>query len=316
MISKTSTLGMSREAWEQERQKSLGGSDASSVIGMNPYKSAYMLWAEKTGRIVPEDISGIEAVRLGTDLEDYVARRFMTKMEDEGTPKKVRRENAILRNGDYPFAHANVDRMVIGERAGLECKTTSVLNLKKFANGEYPANYYCQCMHYLAVTGYDKWYLAVLILGKDFKVFEIERNEAEISFLMDAEREFWSHVTNNTPPALDGLNSTGEALQTIYADSNGTSVDLAAVSHYLELYDLYDKREQEARQMKDEAANNIKQFMGEAERGSYGSASVSWKNQERSTFDVKRFQAVNPGIDLTPFYKTSRSRVFRVSGAK
>ena len=30
-------------------------------------------------------------------------------------------------------------------------------------NGEYPGNYYCQCMHYLAVTGKQRWYLAVLI---------------------------------------------------------------------------------------------------------------------------------------------------------
>ena len=106
----------------------------------------------KNWRVEPEDISTKEAVRLGTYLEEYVAQRFA-----EETGKRVRRENAILRNTAYPWAHANVDRMIIGEKAGLECKTTSELNMKRFRGGEYPVTYYCQCMHYMAVTRFPKW---------------------------------------------------------------------------------------------------------------------------------------------------------------
>lgn len=140
-IEKIPVHDMSREEWVQSRRESIGGSDAATVLGLNPYSSPYALWAEKTGAIEPEDISGKEAVRLGVFLEPYVAQRF-----SEVTDKKVRRENYILKNSDYPWAHANVDRLVVGEKAGLECKTTSALNLKKFKGGEYPANYYCQCI--------------------------------------------------------------------------------------------------------------------------------------------------------------------------
>ena len=39
----------SKEEWLALRKKlGVGGSEAGAVIGMNPYKSAYTLWAEKT----------------------------------------------------------------------------------------------------------------------------------------------------------------------------------------------------------------------------------------------------------------------------
>ena len=181
---KVSTLNMSHEDWLVERQKSIGGSDAPSIIGLNPWSSPYTVWADKLGKIPPKEDN--EAMRLGRDLEDYVAKRFT-----EDTGKKVRRENFLLTNPQYPFAHANVDRMVVGEDAGLECKTTSVLNLKSFKNGAFPDTYYVQCVHYLMVTGCAKWYLAVLVLGKEFKVFEIERDEDEIKALAESEEAFW-----------------------------------------------------------------------------------------------------------------------------
>ena len=173
MITRISTSSMTKEQWNAERLKSIGGSDAAALLGLNPYKSAFALWAEKTGEIKPEDISDREAVRLGHDLEDYVAKRFA-----EATGKKVRRENFFIYNSDFPIAHALPDRMVVGEAAGLECKTTSSWErLKLCRDGEYPKDWYCQCVHYMMVTGAQKWYLAVLCFGHGFYHFTIERDE-------------------------------------------------------------------------------------------------------------------------------------------
>ena len=180
-LKKISTVGMPREVWLEHRRRSIGGSDAAAIVGLNPYSSAYAVWADKLGVIPPKEDN--EAMRLGRDLEDYVAKRFT-----EATGKKVRRENSIIINPDYPFAHANVDRLVCAENSGLEIKTTTSLNLKRFKNGEYPANYYAQVVHYMAITGADRWYLAVLILGKELKIFCIERDEAEICALMEEEK--------------------------------------------------------------------------------------------------------------------------------
>ena len=159
-IKKVPIAGKSREEWLEMRRHTIGGSDAAGIIGLSKWSSPMSVWADKTGRL--PDKPDTEAMRLGRDLEGYVARRWM-----ETTGKKVRRLNSMLYNELYPFAHADIDREVIGERAGLECKTTSTLDVKQFQGLEFPEQYYAQCVHYLAVTGYDRWYLSVLLFGRE-----------------------------------------------------------------------------------------------------------------------------------------------------
>ena len=312
MITKVSTKDMRREQWLEERRKSIGGSDAGSLLGLNEYTSPYALWCEKTGKIIPEDISDKEAVRIGNDMEQYVAERWMEK-----TGKKVRRDNSMIYNSEYPFAHANIDRAVIGEGAGLECKTTSSWEiLQQCRDGHYPDQWYAQITHYLMVTGWERWYLGVLVLGKGFFEFTIERNEAEIAALAAAERGFWDNVTNDTPPALDGADSTTEALKTILGDSApGKAVDLMAVSTDITLWlALKEKiKELEAEQARHQAA--IMQFMGEAERGAFGNTSISFKTQTRRTFDRDAFEAANGPI-ADKYFKESTSRPFKVTTRK
>lgn len=295
------------EEWLEIRKKYIGGSDAAAVVGLNSFSSPYTVWADKLGKLPPKEDN--EAMRLGRDLEDYVAKRFT-----EQTGKKVRRKNFILWNSDYPFAHANVDRLIVGENAGLECKTTSVLNLKNFKNGEFPENYYVQCMHYMAVTGYKKWYLAVLILGKEFKVFEIERDEDEIKALMKAESEFWTCVEKGEPPMIDGSEATTNTIKTVLAESNDdTPVNLFAYDSTLEQYIALSKQIKELENLRDEMANKVKVFMDSSAKGESNKFKVSFASTLRQSFDSKRFAKENPNIDLSDYYKTSTYRTFKVN---
>ena len=61
---------------------------------------------------------------------------------------------------------ANVDRLIVGENAGLECKTASAYSADKWKDGHIPESYEIQCHHYMAVTGADAWYIACVILGR------------------------------------------------------------------------------------------------------------------------------------------------------
>lgn len=305
-LKRISTLDMSHDEWLQHRQKSIGGSDASSIIGLNPWSSPYTVWADKLGKIPPKEDN--EAMRQGRDLEFYVAERFC-----EATGKKVRRENNILINPDYPFAHANVDRMVVGEDAGLECKTTSALNMKNFKNGAFPDTYYVQCVHYMMVTGCQKWYLAVLVLNKDFMVFEIERDEDEIEALAKSEEEFWRLVEASTPPATDGKASTSSTISILYPESNEETVNLFAYEADLKSYMTYSSLIKDIEKQRDEVANRIKAFLGEAGRGETDNYRVSWASSSRSTFDSKRFASDHKDIDLSEYYKNSTYRTFKVT---
>lgn len=308
-MSITKVKTASHEEWKELRSHYIGGSDAAAVVGLNAFSSPYALWAEKTGKA--PGFSGNLATEVGTYLEEFVAQKFAAE-----TGKKVRKSNQSFFNSDYPWAIANIDREIIGEDAGLEIKTTSELNMKKFRGGEYPANYYCQCVHYMAITGKQRWYLAVLIGNRDFRWFTIERDEAEIAALMAAEADFWEMVKNNTPPVADGSQATTAAIKTIYAESNENTVDLTLENTALAQYIAIGKQIAELEAMQDEAANKIKSFMGDAGGGECDGFRVSWKSSTRRTFDSKRFAKENPGLDLAGYYKETSTRTFRVTELK
>ena len=301
----------SKEEWLAIRkQLGIGGSEAGSVIGLNPYKGAYTLWAEKTGKI-PE-FEGNLTTEVGNYLEEFVAQLFTRE-----TGKNVRRKNRILVNDKYPFAFADVDRMVVGEKALLEIKTTNSFPvIKKIRNKEYPEQWYAQMTHYLAVSGLEKAYLAVLIECRDFKIFELDRDEAEISALMGEEEKFWSMVQTNTPPPADGLKSTSDTLSALYPESNTDNVNLYSYQTELARYMELSEQIKSLEAAKDEAANKVKAFLGEAGNGESDRYKVSWTSSERRSFDTKRFAKENPDIDMDSYYKTSTYRTFKVTEKK
>lgn len=154
MYTKIPISELRREEWLRLRKAGIGGSDAAAVCGLNPYSSPMKVFIDKmTDEITGEDN---EAMRQGRDLEDYVAQRFT-----EATGMKVRRSNYMYRSIAHPFMFADVDRLIVGCDADLECKTASAYNADKWADDNIPIHYYIQCQYYMAVTGKKAWYIAV-----------------------------------------------------------------------------------------------------------------------------------------------------------
>ena len=315
-IKKVPTKDMSHEDWLRERKNGIGGSDVACVLGLNKYKSAFALYNEKKSEEL-EDFDN-EAMRVGRDLEEYVASRFT-----ELSGIKVRHENAILINEDFPFIRANVDRLCVGVKAGLECKTASTWNAKNFGKGEFPVNYYAQCVAYMAVTGLPDWYLAVLVMGKEFKVYKLTRDKDcdcpewcecavyvgadEIEALVEACRDFWcEHIEKNVPPAVFNGNDD-EAISAACNPDSGQEIDMTG---YLDkLTELTDLKRQidELTAQKKQLEGEIKMFMGDCGKGYADGYKVSFTKQSRTTYDVKRFIEDNPNIDLEPYKKVSES---------
>jgi putative phage-type endonuclease len=295
------------DEWLAIRRKYIGGSDAAAAIGVSPWKSPFSLWAEKTGAV--QGFEGNLTTQVGAFLEEFVAGLFSAE-----TGKKVRRKNAVLVNEGYPFACADVDRLVVGENALLEIKTTNSLPLmRKLRNGgdEFPDAYYPQVVHYMAVTGAETAYLAVLINCRELKIYTLHRDQAEIDALMDAEREFWTHVETNTPPEVDGSDATAEALDEMYPDGDG-EITLFGLDGDLEQYQQIGDQIKVLKGLQTEAANRVKAALGTAARGSSDRFRVSWSSSQRKTFDAARFAAEHKDMDLSPYYKVSESRTFRV----
>lgn len=300
----------SHEEWLALRHGYIGGSEAGAILGMNPYKSAYTLWAEKTGMV--QEFAGNIVTKTGAYLEDFVARLF-----EEESGKKVKRCNAMMVNDRYPFAEANVDRLVVGEKSLLEIKTTnSFPNMKKLRGGEFPDTWYAQCTHYLAVTELEKAYLAVLVNCREFYIFELERDEAEIEALMKAEADFWELVKNGTPPVVDGEASTAETIGTLYPESNDSQISLTAYDGELRQYMELGSQIKALKAEQDEIGNRVKAYMGEAGKGSSNGFCVSWISSVRRSFDAKAFATSRPDEDLSPYYRETKTRTFKVTERK
>ena len=200
------------EEWLNARSK-IGGSDASAVIGMNPYKTNIELWQEKAFKIAPEDISDKPYVKYGTQAEMHLRGLFRLDFPQYEVEYI---ENNMFLNDRFPWAHASLDGWLTdenGRKGILEIKTTEILQSmqKEKWNNKIPDNYYIQILHYLAVTEFEfailKAQLKTVFNDVPYlqtKHYFIERAdvEADIEYLMAAEKSFWQSVENKIKPAL------------------------------------------------------------------------------------------------------------------
>lgn len=303
-----STKNLPHDEWIKYRKRGIGGSDAGSICGLNPYSTAISVFLDKTSQ--EPDTYDNEAMRQGRDLEDYVAERFM-----EETGLKVRRVNAIFMHEKYPYILANVDRMIVGQNVGLECKTTNILNADKWKDGDVPAHYQIQCHHYMAVTGAKAWYIAVVILGKEFKYVRIERDEEIIQNLISIETDFWfNYVKKGIMPDPDGSKVADEIINKYYKKAKNEYINLQGYQEKLkrrmELSELIDKLDKEKKQIEQE----VKLAMAEAETAFCGDYEVDWKNVIMTRLDTERIKQEQPGI-FKEYLKEIQSRRFTVKAA-
>lgn len=304
-----STLGLSHEEWLKHRKLGIGGSEAGAICGFNPYTSAMAVYLDKTSDEIKEIDN--EAMRQGRDLEEYVARRFC-----EATGKKVRRANAIYCSEEHPFMFANVDRMVVGEDAGLECKTASAYNAEQWKDGEVPMHYQIQCHHYMAVTGANAWYIAVVILGRDFKYVKIDRDEELIRNLIHIEAHFWKeHVMKQSMPSPDGSDAAESLISNYYKFAKEQAkIELQGyhekLRRRLELNDLIERMEKEKKQIEQE----IKLAMADAEIAVCDDFYVTWKNMCTKRLDTDRLKEEQPEI-YRQFIKEIQTRRFMIKVA-
>lgn len=303
-----STLNIDKESWLQYRKQGLGGSDAGAVCGLNPYRTAIQVYYDKTSHLI-EDVDN-EAMRQGRELEEYVARRFC-----EASGKKVRRANAMFYDEKNPFMLADVDRMIVGENAGLECKTASPYLEEKWRDDKIPLSYQLQCYHYMSVCNADLWYIAVLIYGRDFKYYRIERDDEVIENLIRIEKEFWNeYVLKQVIPDPDGSKTADVAIAERFKESKSITIPLTGFDERLErrqeLLSLLEKIETEKRQIDQE----LKLYLGDAEIAENEHYRISWKNFSRSSIDEKRLKAEQPEI-YEKYRRETTSRRFTVKAA-
>ena len=211
---KAETRPSDRAQWLALRLSGIGASEASAVVGQNPYMSNIDLWELKTRRREAEDISDKPYVKYGTEAEKYLRALFTLDYANE---YDVGYDDFDMYHNDaHPFIFATLDGRLIEKSTGrlgiLEIKTTEILRSMQAEKWEHdciPQNYYIQVLHQLLATGWD---FAVLKAQLKYqfdssvklitKHYHIERSEVaeDIAALEKEEIAFWRYVESSTQP--------------------------------------------------------------------------------------------------------------------
>lgn len=295
---------------EQDRTKFIGGSDAAAVLGLSRWRTALQVWAEKTGQVEAEDISHKMPVRLGKKLEQTVAELFT-----EETGLKVE-EGFIDYHADYDFIEAEIDRMVVGENAHLECKTVTPWMADEWADNAIPVEYEIQVRHQLAVTHHDHAYIAVVIGNQDFQWRKIERNKKVEAELIKKEVAFWNDFVLTKEMPFIITNRDSDVLYQLYPGVDDSEI---------ELDDKADRIIELLRSLKAEAMsidahiernkNILKALLKDNIIGTSPLHRVSWKPQSKKNVDREKLKENHPEIYLDCL-KETKYRVLRYKEKK
>lgn len=301
---------------EQQKQERLGyvtGSDASAILGINPYTSAIDLYMYKTGLKVEEDISHRPHVRAGIMLEDVVGKMF-----EQETGKKITKPTKMFVHPKHEWMAGNIDGLIEGENAIIEIKTAG----RSDGWGEQgeniiPKHYLCQVAHYLAVTNAEMAYVAVLISGWDFRWYRINRNAALEKLIIEKEKQFWfDNVKAEIMPEPRNMDDViSKYANTVDESIIATEEISLIISNLKSARTMIDDLEEKIQEYKDK----ITVFMKDKETllDLNGKISITWKLSRESTrFDSNAFMKQYPK-EFNEFVKVvPGTRRFLIKGEK
>jgi putative phage-type endonuclease len=236
------------EEWHAARKDSIGGSEISTILGLNPFESPYALWAKKTGKI-PSSIEPNWAIRFGKAFEYPILKLWQEEHS----------EYEIFTTGTYqdsllPFRHANPDALARNKETGewivIEVKTG------RQTWEELPAGYYAQVQHYLDVLGLQKAAL-VAVAGMTWYDFWIERDDFEIEIARQKAIDFQACIFADQRPEWDGSESTYEAVRYQHPQIEDSEVEIEGLENLLTLQREYDLANERLRQCKSEVLDRM-----------------------------------------------------------
>lgn len=286
-----------KESWIAERANYIGGSQVSTVLGLNPYETPLQLWLRKRGALPPVEDSDI--MRFGNFFEPILALQF-----EQTTGLKTRQINKTYCHESHGFLRANIDRQILANpnkgldsTAVLELKTTTSHRISAL-DGEIEPTWYLQVQHYLGITGYEQAYLQVY--ERDTCIFHdpilIQRDDDLIAENMSKLINWWQihMIEGKQPPPTNGQDTL-----ILYPNSHDGKVLEATpkiMSLYNELTQVRDRKDDLIR-MEEHLKTKLKDKLGTAERiVCSGRNLVSWKSQSQNRLDTNAFKSAHPQL--------------------
>ena len=310
------TESVDRASWLNERRSGIGGSDVAAILGISPWRTPVDVWLDKTGQSADEPPT--EAMRIGTELEEYVARRYTEK-----TGREVRNHNKMIHVG---CRLGNIDRLVVPEGAKiaafkgeirtdtlLECKTSSV----DWPDG-VPLYYQAQVQHYMGlVPCIEHADVAVLYLvHKKFDIHRVERDQGAIDEMAEICNEWWKkHIIGGEKPSP----SSEIDCKKLYIRSSGKQVVADKTIEAKVDALIFNEGDIESLELDQKILRDaVCSYMGDADElvRDDGKTLVTWRsNRDSVSTDWKALaMAMNPSEEMIAKFQTTKpgNRVFRI----
>lgn len=305
--------------WLANRTKGIGGSDVGAICGVNKYSSARLVYLKKTGQYQDSEDefsdAALERMHFGHMLEPIVANEYVRR-----TGNKVVVSPATLTHKDYPWAIANVDRLIVNDKGIpygiLECKTASEYMDDAWSEGDVPISYLYQLNWYLWITGLEYGVIACLVGGNKFYYYEVFRNDDLLrdEILPKVDR-FWNyHVKNLIEPELSGADADSEYVANENSEViKGSEIVLEdeTINELAATVKECRAKIKELEATEKEAANRLKDVLKNNEIGYTRDYIIKWSPRTQNRVDTAKLKEKYPEV-YADCVKQINFRVFTV----
>jgi len=316
---------MKLEEWQEKRKKSIGGSDAGAIMGLNKWASPLTVYLDKKGITKFE---GNEATRRGTWLEAPIREKCR---EELGI--MIEEVPYMFYSNEYDFMSANIDGLVYVDEvkniAGVEVKGLGGHEIKTsergdgFSDNEVPDSYYAQVQHYMNVLNLPYFILSAYIMSKnEIKHYVIKKDEAFIKELVEKEKDFWeNYIIKDIMPAPTGNDTDGSVINILFEGSSETLILDEEAERLCAEYSLINKEIKDREYRKTEIANTIKLKIIEKQDGKEeekahaiaGEYRISYTKYFRKSVDTEKLK--KEGL-YDKYSKISESSTLRITDPK
>lgn len=268
--------------WHKAREMSIGGSDISTICGLNPFQSAYHLFCVKTGKI-PNTVQENWAIRFGKAFEEPILHLWQ-----EEHPEYELFKTGTYQDNLLPFRHANPDALArhreTGEWIVVEVKTG------RQTWETVPAGYVAQVHHYMDILDLKRAVI-VAVAGMTWYDIWVDRDEFEVEVQRQRATDFMTCIYADQKPEWDGSESTYEAVRWQHPDIDDSEVEIDFLHLLVNAQAEFDEADTKLRKIKSQVLDAM------------GRAKSAYMEHEGKKYKIASRQAKKEGLPYLVVHK-------------
>lgn len=178
----------------EKRKSHLGSSDIAAILGLDPFRSAYDVYLEKTGKL-EEQPESTDIQKRGQFLEPALLNFAESILGQINREAPEQGEGLII---------AHPDGVVIDKGNPVEAKSQGVYSKESWGDegtDQVPDRVIIQCEVHLLTCKADYCHIPAYLPYREFVMFGVEKDKDIINEILQAAHIFWqNNVVRDTPP--------------------------------------------------------------------------------------------------------------------